>query len=374
MRLHSLLSDTIHTVNGLERKIKRPLPDRAVIQNVAEQHPLRLTPHYLRLINWDDPDDPIRRIAIPSAREQQKSGSFDTSGEAQNTKLRGLQHKYRQTVLLLTTNVCSVYCRHCFRKRLVGLADDEVVTDWDKAADYIQRHEEVTNVLLSGGDPLVLETALIQEILRRLAAVPHLRHVRIGTRVPVVLPERISGDPALREAFREFLACGKQLYITTQYNHPRELNPASLGAVSCLLRSGVLVNNQTVLLKGVNDDPAVMAELQAALASAGIIPYYVFQCRPVTAVKDGFQLPLRKACKIIDESRQQLDGLSKRFRFVMSHQTGKIEILGWKNGGIYGKYLQTNRPELHNRIFHKPLSKEAGWLGKDWPEEDPSWT
>uniref|UniRef100_UPI004055AE75 KamA family radical SAM protein n=1 Tax=Candidatus Electronema sp. TaxID=2698783 RepID=UPI004055AE75 len=374
MKLHSLLNDTIHTVKGLERNIKRPLPDRAVIQHVAEQHPLRLTSHYLRLIDWDDPDDPIRRIAIPSEQEKRKSGSFDTSGEALNTKLRGLQHKYRQTVLLLATNVCSVYCRHCFRKRLVGLAEDEVVTDWDKVTDYIRRHEEVTNVLLSGGDPLVLETALLQDILRRLAAIPHLRYVRIGTRVPVVLPERISGDPALLAAFREFLTCGKQLYITTQYNHPRELNPASLGAVDCLLRNKVLVNNQTVLLKGVNDDPAVLAELQAALASTGIIPYYVFQCRPVTAVKDGFQLPLRKACKIIDEARQQLDGLSKRFRFVMSHQTGKIEILGWKNSGIYGKYLQTNRPELHNRIFHKPLSKETGWLGKNWPEEDPSWT
>ena len=99
MKLHSLLNDTIHTVKGLERNIKRPLPDRAVIQHVAEQHPLRLTSHYLRLINWDDPDDPIRRIAIPSEQEKRKSGSFDTSGEAQNTKLRGLQHKYRQTVL-----------------------------------------------------------------------------------------------------------------------------------------------------------------------------------------------------------------------------------------------------------------------------------
>ncbi|MCI5144465.1 MAG: KamA family radical SAM protein, partial [Candidatus Electrothrix sp. AR3] len=115
-----------------------------------------------------------------------------------------------------------------------------------------------------------------------------------------------------------------------------------------------------------NDSPAAIAELQIALARAGVIPYYLFQCRPVTSVKENFQVPLRTACWIVDEARFRLDGLSKRFRFVMSHPTGKIEVLGWNEGKVYAKYLQTNQKALHNKIFQKPVSKEAGWLDMDY--------
>ncbi|MCI5190926.1 MAG: KamA family radical SAM protein [Candidatus Electrothrix sp. AS4_5] len=279
-----------------------------------------------------------------------------------NTKLRGLQHKYKETALILTTNICSVYCRHCFRKRLVGTAEDEVVRDWDSVIAYIREHKEITNVLLSGGDPLVLQTTYLQDILRKLSGIKHIQYVRIGSRVPVVLPQRISEDDALHDAFKEFLACGRQLYITAQYNHMREMTTESLQAIGRLQEDGVIINNQTVLLKGVNDSPTALAELQIALTHNGILPYYVFQCRPVTSVKNEFQVPLHDACQIVDKARQYQDGLSKRYRFVMAHPTGKIEILGWSEGGIYAKYLQTNQESLHNKIFHAPLTKDAGWL------------
>ncbi len=219
-----------------------------------------------------------------------------------------------------------MYCRHCFRKRLVGLVDSEVVVDWDRVAAYLRAHREVTNVLLSGGDPLILATDHLEAILRRLAGIRHLRYVRIGSRIPVVLPSRILDDNSLHGAFKAFASGGKQLYVTTQFNHPCELTSASIQSVKRLQEDGVIVNNQTVLLKWVNDCPSVMAELQTTLAHAGVIPYYVFQCRPVTAVMDEFQVPLHDACQLIGEARKQLDGLSKRFRFVMSHLTGKIEI------------------------------------------------
>ena len=232
---------------------------------------------------------------------------------------------------------------------------------------------ELTNVLLSGGDPLVLDTEYLADILARLSDIEHLQYVRIGTRTPVVVPQRITEDDALHDTFRRFLSHGKQLYITAQYNHARELTPESIEAVSRLRKNGIIVNNQAVLLKGVNDNPDAIADLMIALARAGVIPYYLFQCRPVTSVKDEFQVPLRTACRIVDEARSRLDGLSKRFRFVMAHPTGKIEILGWGNDGLYAKYLQTNQEALHNKLFHKPLSNEAGWLGTD-PEECASWT
>ena len=362
---HDCLADGIRSVSALERQIQRPIPDTSVLRSITKKHPIRVTPYYLDLIDWDDPDDPIRKIAIPSSGEQNMSGSFDTSGELHNTKLPGLQHKYRETALILTTNICSVYCRHCFRKRLVGVAEDEVVTDWDKVTAYLQEHKKLTNVLLSGGDPLVLETEYLADILDRLAAVEHLQYVRIGTRTPVVVPQRITEDDALHATFRKFLSHGKQLYVTAQYNHARELTPESIEAVARLRKNGIIVNNQAVLLKGVNDSPDALAKLQIALTRAGVIPYYLFQCRPVAAVKEEFQVPLRTACRIVDEARSRLDGLSKRFRFVMAHPTGKIEILGWGNGKLYAKYLQTNRTALHNRLFQKSLSKEAGWLDMD---------
>lgn len=370
---HDCLADSIRSVAALEQQIQRSIPDTSVLRSIAEKHPLRVTPYYLDLIDWDDPDDPIRKIAIPSSGEQNMSGSFDTSGELHNTKLPGLQHKYRETALILATNICSVYCRHCFRKRLIGVAEDEVVTDWDKVTAYLHEHKELTNVLLSGGDPLVLETEYLADILERLSAVEHLQYIRIGTRTPVVVPQRISEDDALHEHFRKFLSHGKQLYITAQYNHARELTPASIEAIARLRENGIIVNNQAVLLKGVNDSPDVLAELKIALARAGVIPYYLFQCRPVTSVKEEFQVPFSKACRIVDEARSGLDGLSKRFRFVMAHPTGKIEILGWNDGKLFAKYLQTNRKNLHNKIFQKSMTEDEGWLDMEAEEcESPA--
>ena len=363
-KIHESLHDSIHTVNELEGWIRREMSDTRAIRRITKKYPVRVTPYYLKLINWDDLNDPIRKIAIPSCGEESLSGSFDTSGELHHTKLRGLQHKYKETALILTTHICSVYCRHCFRKRLIGVAEDEVVTDWDSVIDYIREHKEITNVLLSGGDPLVLQTAYLRSILCRLADIEHLQYVRIGSRVPVVLPKRIIEGDTLHDIFKEFLLHGRQLYITVQYNHAQELTPESLLAVRRLQEVGVIVNNQTVLLRGVNDSSAALAELQGALARNGIIPYYVFQCRPVSSVKEEFQVPLYEGCQIVDKARQSLDGLSKRFRFVMAHPTGKIEILGWDDGGIYAKYLQTNQETLHNKIFHAPLTKDASWLDK----------
>ena len=193
-----------------------------------------------------------------------------------HTKFRGLQNKYQKTVLILMTNSCAVYCRHCFRKRLVVLADNEIVVDWDSVITYLTAHREVSNVLLSGGDLLILATDHLKDILHRLSGISHLRYVRIGSRIPVVLPNRILDDDSLHEAFKAFSSDGKQLYVTIQFNHPRELTSESIRSVKLLQEDGVIMNNQTVLLKGVNDCPSVMAELQAALARIGLIPYYGF--------------------------------------------------------------------------------------------------
>ena len=168
-------------------------------EEIAKRFPMMITPYYLSLVDTSDPDDPIGRMCIPSLNELDPGGSFDTSGEASNTKLEGLQHKYPPTVLLLSTNRCAMYCRHCFRKRMVGLSEDELNRRADEAIAYVAKHEEITNVLISGGDALMNPNSVIERYLEGLCAIGHIDLLRFGSRIPVTLPERIYGDEELLE-------------------------------------------------------------------------------------------------------------------------------------------------------------------------------
>jgi KamA family protein len=328
----------------------------------------------MTLIDWNDPDDPIKRMAVPDAEELDLSGSYDTSGEMLSTKLPGLQHKYAQTALLLTTSRCATYCRHCFRKRLVGLPTEEVMRRFSDAAKYIEEHSEITNVLLSGGDPLVLSTKVLDGFLERLSGIGHLRFIRVGSRTPITLPDRILDDRDLVNVFRRYSRTFKRIHLVTQVDHPREITLKTTKAIDRLLTAGVPVSNQAILLKGVNDNPETLAELQRRLVAIGINPYYVFQCRPVKRVKRRFQLPLVKGYRIVEEAKRRLSGLSKRFRYVMSHRSGKIEVVAISNDEIFLKYHQARDPQNLGRFFRRRISGDAGWLDElprvEQPAED----
>ena len=235
---------------------------------VLDRFPMLITPYYLSLVDPKDPDDPIGRMCIPSLDELDGGGSFDTSGEADNTKLEGMQHKYSQTVLLLSTNQCAMYCRHCFRKRLV-----------------------------------------------------------------------------------------------TQFNHPRELTEEARRAVRALAERGVLVRNQTVLLRGVNDSGEVLGDLLSGLTRWGVVPYYIFQCRPVTGVHSRFQVPLNEGIRIVDEAKSRQNGFGKAVRYAMSHPLGKIEIFCRMPGGeTVFKFHQSKYPENAARVFTANLASTDTWL------------
>ena len=171
--------------------------DSAQMARILAQFPMSVPRYYLSLINWDDENDPIRKMCIPSVRETDLSGSFDTSGEASNTVVVGMQHKYHATALILSTNRCAMYCRHCFRKRLVGLSDAEIASHLDEMIAYIKEHKEISNVLVSGGDAFLNDNEVIEEYLSRLCEIDHLDMIRFGTRVPVSFPQRVTGDPDL---------------------------------------------------------------------------------------------------------------------------------------------------------------------------------
>jgi lysine 2,3-aminomutase len=358
---HTTLDDNISTSEQLKCYVDLSSEEMEQIEQVIKIHPMRISPYYLSLINWKDPQDPIRKMAVPSFEELNLEGFYDTSGEAENTKMPGLQHKYSETALILATNRCATYCRHCFRKRLVGLPSEEILNRFEDAAEYIREHEEINNVLISGGDPLALHNKIIESFLETLMNIEHLNFVRFGSRVPVTLPERLA-DPEILDVFKRYSCSDKRVHVVTQFNHPREITPQSINAVNNLIKAGVPVHNQTVLLTGVNDNPETLATLLNQLVSIGVAPYYVFQCRPVKRVKHHFQVPICKGVQIAEQAKAKCNGLSKRFKYVMSHKTGKIEILGIIGDEIFFKYHEAKNRENLGIMFKRPLDENAGWL------------
>ncbi len=361
MTWKNTLKTNVNTVDKLKSYVPIAEEDVASYDAIARVFPISSTTYYLNLIDSSDPNDPIRKMSVPSIEEFDLEGDFDTSGEGQNTIMQGLQHKYKTTALLLSTNKCAMYCRHCFRKRLVGIKNNETVSFINDAVAYIKEHEEINNVLISGGDSFMLDNDLIKAYLTALTEIEHLDFIRFGTRTPVVFPERIYDDAELLDILGTFTK-KKRIYVVTQFNHPRELTDEAVRAVHALLDKNIIVNNQTVLLKGINDTPETMAELQNDLVKKGLVPYYIFQCRPVKGVVNQFQLPLKKAVQIVEDAKKLMNGHSKRVRFCMSHMTGKIEIVGPLEDQMVFKYHQAKNPDDFGRIFTKKLEDNEAWL------------
>jgi KamA family protein len=362
MLWESELKKSVRTIPRLKRYLDLSPREEKQLKSITERHPMQITRYYMSLMDLHDPDDPVRKMAVPSLGEFDLTGSYDPSGEIGNTKLPGLQHKYKKTALILVTNRCPVYCRHCFRKRLVGLPSDEVLRRFGDAARYIEEHREISNVLLSGGDPLSLQTKTLERMLERLSAIAHLKFVRIGTRVPCTFPMRVIDDADFLKVLRRYSRPHRRLFITTQFNHEREITERAVQAITLLLRSGIVINNQTVLLRGVNDNPEGLARLQGNLVRVGINPYYVFQCRPVQRVRKHFSVPVAEGYRIVEEAKAMLDGYAKRFKYVMSHRSGKLEIMGVRGNKVLLKYHEAKDPRNDARILERTLTKEAAWL------------
>jgi len=356
------LKNNISTLDDLERYIPLSDEQKKILSEVIEMHPMSITRYYMSLINRENPHDPLMKMLVPSIDEMNTIGSYDTSGESDNTKLTGLQHKYSQTALILSTNQCAAYCRYCFRKRLVGKSNEETISRFKEAVAYIKEHKEITNVLISGGDPFLLDTKVLKIFLEELKGIEHLEFVRFGTRTPVVFPQRIYEDDEWVDYLHHYSNNYHRIYIVTHFNHSNEITSESKKACSKLRNAGIIIQNQTVLTRGVNDDPAILAALMSDLLRSGVLPYYVFQCRPVSRVKGHFQLSLKEGYEIVEKAKAKLNGHGKGFRFIMSHVTGKIEIVGIMGDEIYLKYHQAKNPEDIGKFFKMKLKDDAAWL------------
>ncbi len=337
------------------------LDEKLELGEVNEKFIFRTNEYYHSLIDWDDPQDPIRRISIPDVQELDEWGQLDASNEEKYTVARGIEHKYESTALLLVNEVCAAYCRFCFRKRLFMDDNDEVTKDISEGLAYIREHKEINNVLLTGGDPLIMSTSKLEPIIRKLRQVEHVKIIRIGTKIPAFNPMRIYNDPSLMEMFQKYSTPNNRIYIMAHFNHPRELTEHAARGLEFLLKAGTIVVNQTPMIAGVNDNPDVLSELFNKLSFAGVPPYYVFHCRPTLGNKT-YTLPIEEAYAIFEKARVRGSGLAKRARFVMSHDTGKIEIVGLSAQNIYFKYQRAAEVQNTARFMVFRRNPDAYWF------------
>jgi KamA family protein len=239
--------------------------------------------------------------------------------------------------------------------------NDEVSLDVSEGLRYIASHPAITNVLLTGGDPLLMSTRRLLEILEALRAIPHVRIIRIGSKMPAFDPWRLLNDAELQAAFRRLSEPRRRIYLMAHFDHPRELTDPAVEGIDCFIRNGVICVNQCPLIKGVNDDPEVLSDLYQQLAWIGCSPYYLFQGRP-TAGNEPYEVTLVRGWQIFHEALRRGSGLSRRPRYVMSHETGKIEILAVDDRHIYLRYHRAKDEANRGRFMIYKRNDMASWL------------
>jgi len=343
------LKNRVTTLAGLEKHLALTSEERAGVLLAGSKLALAVTPHYFNLIEKDNPGCPIRRQVIPRIEEGYDSpfDMADPCGEDSSMPVPGLVHRYPDRVLFLVTDRCASYCRYCTRSRVVsGVGEQELHTDFEEAFAYLARHTEVRDVLLSGGDALLLSDDKLEGLLKRLRAIPHIEFLRIGTRVPIFLPQRIT--PALCAMLRKY----HPLWMSVHVNHPRELTVEVRDALGRLADAGIPLGNQSVLLAGVNDDAVVMKELVQKLLLCRVRPYYLYQCDLIRG-SSHLRTSVAKGIEIIEALRGHTSGYAvPQFVIDAPGGGGKVPV----NPG-YVLYHDKEKVVIRNfegRIFEYP--------------------
>ncbi|MEM9692048.1 MAG: KamA family radical SAM protein [Myxococcota bacterium] len=301
------LREAVTTVDGLAQALRLTESERiGATRAVRAGFPLRITPYYLSLVDRDDPTCAIRRQVVPLRAESEATAGDlrDPLGEEAHEVAPGLVQRYPDRALLVTTDQCAIYCRFCTRSRVVGQgAGPTPLSRFEEAFRYLEAHDEVRDVILSGGDIFAMATRRIVELVARLRQIDHIDTLRIATRVPVALPQRITDE--LLQALRPF----HPLWVMTHFNHPKELTEASRAALHRLADAGFPVMNQAVLLRGINDDEVVLAELFRGLVKCRTRPYYLLQMDPVQGT-GHLRTPLARGIEIMDRLQGRLSGIA----------------------------------------------------------------
>lgn len=334
------LSENLVTLEELAEKF---VLDSSTLQSVATRYPFRITRHYYDLIQ--QAGDPLWRQVVPDPLELLDEAQLpDPLNEAALSPVPGLIHRYPDRVVWLLSNECAVYCRFCMRKRSVGCGEGVCqVARYAEVLAYLAANQSIRDVILSGGDPLLLDDEELEAILAGLQQIPHIEMIRIGTRIPVTFPGRIT------LALTAMLQRYQPLYINTHFNHPREINSASSAACALLADAGIPLGNQTVLLTGVNDDPQTMRELNRGLLRLRVRPYYLHQMDLVKGTSH-FRTPVRKGLEVMASLRGHLSGMAVPYYVIdLPEGKGKVPLLPGQEIGADGIItLWTYRGEIVN--------------------------
>ena len=298
------VKNRIETLEDLKKYVSLTPEEEEGVRESLKTIRMAITPYYLSLINPDDPHDPVRKQSIPTINELHVSPSDlqDPLHEDGDSPVPGLTHRYPDRVLFLITDMCAMYCRHCTRRRFAGQKDAASPTERiDNAIDYIARTPQVRDVLLSGGDALLMSDDRIEYILKRLREIPHVEIIRFGTRTPVVMPQRITNE------FCEMVKKYHPIWLNTHFNHPNEITPEATEACAKLANAGVPLGNQSVLLRGINDCTYVMKKLVHELVKIRVRPYYIYVCDQSMGI-GHFRTPVSKGIEIIENLRGHTSG------------------------------------------------------------------
>ena len=365
------LKNRITTIEQLERYMTLTPSEKAGCLFAKDKLALAITPYFFNLVDRNDPDCPIRKQVIPRGDEMVVSSGemLDSLGEDEHSPVPGLVHRYPDRVLFLVTDRCAAYCRYCTRSRLVSNASGyDFHPEFDRQIAYIESHPEIRDVLLSGGDPLLFSDDKLEQLLARLRAIPHVEFLRIGTRIPIFLPQRITP---------EFCAMVKKfhpLFISIHSNHPRELTTEVREALGRLADAGIPLGNQSVMLKHVNDDVTVMKAHVQKLLMCRVRPYYIYQCDLISG-SSHLRTTVQKGLEIMEGLRGHTTGYAvPQFVIDAPGGGGKVPI-----NPDYIKQLNGKRViirNFENKIFEYPeredgtpvtvpRASELEWQGKD---------
>jgi lysine 2,3-aminomutase len=300
------MRNRIRSLEVLDRIFVLSDEERTALAQHKTGLPVGITPYYASLMGLSDSSEPLRRTHIPVGQEYLRvpGEEDDPLSEDHDTSVPGLVHRYPDRVLFLTTGTCSTYCRYCTRSRMVGQSGGEYqfsTRQWDQALDYIAAHPEIRDVLLSGGDPLTISDDKLDHLLGRLRAIPHVEFIRLGTKVPTVLPMRITRD--LVRVLKKHHPIWMSIHVT----HPTELTPEATEAYTRLADAGIPLGSQTVLLKGINDSVDILKPMYHGLLKRRVKPYYLYQCDPITG-SAHFRTPVSKGLEIIEGLRGHTTG------------------------------------------------------------------
>ena len=359
-----MIRDSVHTTDQLVEQFGI---DRQVAEGLNEFFQVRINPYYLSLIRY--PGDPIWLQCVPDIKELQDfDADSDPLMEDAMSPVPNITHRYPDRALFLTTSQCGLYCRFCTRKRKVGNSEKISMKGLEAAFNYLEQHTEIRDVILSGGDPLMLTDVMLEKILARLRQIKHIEIIRLGTKMPCVLPQRIT--PKLCDMLKKY----HPIYINTHFNHPWEITPESKQACEMLANVGCPVGNQMVLMKGVNDDPLVVRDLMQKLLAIRVRPYYIYMADE-TKGANHFRTSIQKGIEIIENLRGWTSGLAVPHfvidapggggkipilpNYVMHYDEDKIVLRNFKKGIFVYKNVRENTTALQKKLLETSERKSV---------------